>query len=115
MQSRFHGGILAHGEERLAFMSFKIERDYGYYSTADALVIPAKTDLKKCEFNKTIFKDAGNWALSSECRRNKGHKLGDAVITEGYNTRFKFLIHAICLNSDGSYSDSTEVIHNCYR
>lgn len=96
-------------------MSFTVERDYGYYSTADALVIPAKEDLKKCELNQAIFKDAGNWALSSECRRNKGHKLGDAVITEGYKTKFKFLIHAICLNNDGSYSDSTEVIHNCYR
>lgn len=95
-------------------MSFEIERS-GYYSTADALVVPAKADLKKCDQNKAIFKEAGNWSLYFDCRKNKGCKLGDAIITEGYNTRFKYLIHAVCLNENGSYSNSTEVIHDCYK
>ena len=71
-------------------MPFSVSTRDIKYSYRDAIVIPARMNLKQCPgLSAEIFKKAGALRLSMACRKGKGLQLGEAFVTERFKMRYK--------------------------
>ena len=62
-----------------------------------------------------IFNLAGP-ELTRECRDSEGCHTGDAIITPGFNTRAKYIIHTVGPRFSVKYLTAAEnALHGCYR
>lgn len=81
----------------------------------DAVVNAANTALKMgggvCG---AIFEAAGAKKLQEECDKIGGCRVGEAVITKGYNLPAKYIIHAVGPIWQGGTSGEEGLLHNCY-
>lgn len=82
----------------------------------DAIVNAANTSLLRgggvCG---AIFKKAG-YKLDEECYKIGHCNTGDAVITNGYNLKAKYIIHTVApiWNDDKNEENKEELLKNCY-
>lgn len=97
-------------------MPFEISKSsFVTWYSKDAIVIPAHADMRKSPgLSEEIFKSAGSLRLSMACRKARGLSLGDAFITEGFKSRYKYIIHAVCLPEAGGAGISDEELYRCY-
>jgi O-acetyl-ADP-ribose deacetylase (regulator of RNase III)/transcriptional regulator with XRE-family HTH domain len=81
----------------------------------DAIVNAANTALKRgggvCG---AIFSAAGAKELQAECDRIGGCKVGEAVISKGYNLPAKYIIHTVGPVWQGGHANEAQLLHNCY-
>ena len=81
----------------------------------DVIVNAANTALQKgggvCG---SIFAAAGADKLQAECDRIGGCKVGEAVITSGYELPAKYIIHTVGPIWHGGHSGEAELLHNSY-
>lgn len=81
----------------------------------DVTVNAANTALKRgggvCG---SIFNAAGAKQLQAECNRIGGCKVGEAVITSGYELPAKYIIHTVGPIWQGGHSGEAELLHNSY-
>jgi len=97
-------------------MPFEIIRNDITKVKADAIVNAANTKLKQgggvCG---AIFAAADAEALQKECDAIGGCKVGEAVITKGYNLPAKFIIHAVGPVWHGGESGEDALLRSAYR
>jgi len=81
----------------------------------DVIVNAANTALQKgggvCG---SIFAAAGADMLQAECDRIGGCKVGEAVITSGYELPAKYIIHTVGPIWQGGHSGEAQLLHNSY-
>ena len=81
----------------------------------DVIVNAANTALQKgggvCG---SIFAVAGADKLQAECDRIGGCKVGEAVITGGYELPAKYIIHTVGPIWHGGHSGEARLLHNSY-
>jgi len=97
-------------------MPLEIVRNDITKMTVDAIVNAANTDLRNgggvCG---AIFSAAGINELEGACAIIGGCAVGQAVITEGYNLKVKYIIHTVGpIYKDGQHHE-TELLYNAYR
>ena len=81
----------------------------------DAIVNAANTDLQMgggvCG---AIFRAAGPAKLQEACNKLSPIKTGDAVITQGFNAKAKYIIHTAGPIYDPTDKQQAEQLSNCY-
>lgn len=77
-------------------MKIKVLKSNIINVTADAIVLPANTELKEGSGASTeIFKAAGRKMLTRDCKKIGHCPVGSAVPTLAYNLNAKYIIHAV--------------------
>lgn len=83
--------------------------------TVDAIVNAANTDLQMgggvCG---AIFRAAGPAKLQEACNKLSPIKTGDAVITQGFNAKAKYIIHTAGPIYNPANKQQAEQLSNCY-
>lgn len=81
----------------------------------DAIVNAANTALQRgggvCG---AIFSAAGAAELQAACNKIGGCKVGEAVITPGFNLPAKYIIHTVGPIWQGGHANEAQLLHNCY-
>lgn len=96
-------------------MPFEIVRNDITKMQVDAIVNAANSALKAgggvCG---AIFKAAGSKELQQECDKIGGCKVGESVITKGYNLFAKYIIHSVGPIWQGGKNGEEQLLYNCY-
>ena len=96
-------------------MSLSITKTDITTMTVDAIVNAANTDLQMgggvCG---AIFRAAGPAKLQEACNKLSPIKTGDAVITQGFNAKAKYIIHTAGPIYDPTDKQQAEQLSNCY-
>jgi O-acetyl-ADP-ribose deacetylase (regulator of RNase III) len=96
-------------------MPFEIVRNDITKMQVDAIVNAANSALKMgggvCG---AIFKAAGFKELQEECDKIGGCKVGESVITKGYNLYAKYIIHSVGPIWQGGKKGEEQLLYNCY-
>jgi O-acetyl-ADP-ribose deacetylase (regulator of RNase III)/transcriptional regulator with XRE-family HTH domain len=61
-----------------------------------------------------IFSAAGAKELQAACNKIGGCKVGEAVITPGFNLPVKYIIHTVGPIWQGGHANEAQLLHNCY-
>lgn len=97
-------------------MPFEIIRQDITDMKTDAIVNPTNNKLQPSSSGVcgSIFKKAGFQKLQNACQKIGSIKIGDAVITKGYNLGCKYIIHTVGpVWRDGKNNEST-LLYNTY-
>lgn len=97
-------------------MPFEIIRQDITDMKTDAIVNPTNNKLQPSSSGvcSSIFKKAGFQKLQNTCQKIGSIKIGDAVITKGYNLGCKYIIHTVGpVWRDGKNNEST-LLYNTY-
>lgn len=97
-------------------MPFEIIRQDITDMKTDAIVNPTNNKLQPSSSGVcgSIFKKAGFQKLQNACQKIGSIKIGDAVITKGYNLGCKYIIHTVGpIWRDGKNNEST-ILYNTY-
>lgn len=97
-------------------MPFEIIRQDITDMKTDAIVNPTNNKLQPSSSGVcgSIFKKAGFQKLQNACQKIGSIKIGDAVITKGYNLGCKYIIHTVGpIWRDGKNNEST-LLYNTY-
>ena len=97
-------------------MPFEIIRQDITDMKTDAIVNPTNNKLQPSSSGVcgSIFKKAGFQKLQNTCQKIGSIKIGDAVITKGYNLGCKYIIHTVGpVWRDGKNNEST-LLYNTY-
>ncbi len=62
-----------------------------------------------------IFKEAGMTELTAACRKYKGCKTGNAVITPGFKLPAKYVIHAVGPVWHGGDNNEPKLLYSAYK
>ncbi|MBR4214276.1 MAG: macro domain-containing protein [Bacteroidales bacterium] len=96
-------------------MSLSITKTDITTMTVDAIVNAANTDLQigggVCG---AIFRAAGPAQLQEACNKLSPIKTGDAVITQGFNAKAKYIIHTAGPIYNPANNQQAEQLSNCY-
>lgn len=96
-------------------MSLSITKTDITTMTVDAIVNAANTDLQMgggvCG---AIFRVAGPAKLQEACNKLSPIKTGDAVITQGFNAKAKYIIHTAGPIYNPANKQQAEQLSNCY-
>lgn len=96
-------------------MSLSITKTDIITMTVDAIVNAANTDLQMgggvCG---AIFRAAGPAKLQEACNKLSPIKTGDAVITQGFNAKAKYIIHTAGPIYNPANKQQAEQLSNCY-
>lgn len=82
-------------------MPFSITNYFDAFTKRDVVVIPSYSNLKKHPgMSEKVFECAGPMRLSMACRKGKDTPLGEAYVTDGFKSPFKYIIHLVCLSEN---------------
>lgn len=96
-------------------MPLLFERNDIIKMNVDAIVIPANEELKEgTGTSRAIFLAAGEDALTKACDFIGFCRMGDAVITKGFNLPAKYIIHAVCPRWFDGTCNERELLYSAY-
>lgn len=96
-------------------MPLLFERNDIIKMNVDAIVIPANEELKQGSgTSRAIFIAAGEEALTKACNFIGFCRMGDAIITKGFNLPAKYIIHAVCPRWFDGTCNERELLYSAY-
>lgn len=81
----------------------------------DAIVCPANRLLMQAAgTSHAVFSAAGERKLEAALKKFGPQKIGDVVVTEGFNLKTKYIIHAVCPQWRGGRQNEEGILYDLY-